>query len=88
MYDEKYARYVEQRTIFRQVTIFRHLFLISCNFFIFERNRFLSFMPMKSKNVYSQTIQRNGKKLLKHSENHYSKMWRNMVPPAKYGSLL
>ena len=35
---------VEQRTIFRQVTIFRHLFLISCNFFIFHRNRYISFI--------------------------------------------
>ena len=33
---------VEWRTIFRQVTIFRHLFWISCNFFISYRNRFLS----------------------------------------------
>ena len=42
------ALHLEQRTIFRQVTIFCHLFLISCNFCIFHRNRFMSFMPMKS----------------------------------------
>ena len=33
---------LEWRTIFRQVTIFRHLFWISCNFFILYRNIFLS----------------------------------------------
>ena len=32
-----------------------------------------------------QTIDQN---LLQHVENYYGKMWRNMVPPAKYGSLL
>ena len=40
---------LEQRTIFRQVTIFRHLFSVSGNFFIFHRNTFLPFMPMKFK---------------------------------------
>ena len=33
-------RHIEQRTIFHQVTIFRHSFRITCNFFIFHRNKF------------------------------------------------
>ena len=40
--------FVEQRTIFHQVTILRHLFWISSNFFIFHRNKFLPFMSMNS----------------------------------------
>ena len=37
------SRHVEQRTIFRLVTIFRHIFLISCNFFIFNPNKLIFF---------------------------------------------
>ena len=51
----------KQRTIFRQVTIFRHLFLISCNFCIFHRNRFISFMPMKSWYIFTQQIKEMAK---------------------------
>ena len=44
---------VEQRTIFRRVTKFRHVFFISCNFFVFYRNKFLSFIVMNSKNFFT-----------------------------------
>ena len=37
--------------------------------------------------LYPQ-IQINGKNFLQDDENYYGKMWRNMVPLAKYGSLL
>ena len=40
---------LEQGTIFRRVTIFRHIFLISCNIVIFHRNTLISFTVMNSK---------------------------------------
>ena len=30
----------------------------------------------------------NGQNFIQDNENYYGKMWRNMVPLAKYGSLL
>ena len=36
---------LEQRTIFRRVTIFRHLFLICCNFCICYRKRLFLLYP-------------------------------------------
>ena len=77
--------WLEQRTIFRQVTIFRHLFLISCNFCIFHRNRFISFMPMKSKYIFTQQIKEMVKvcfNMLKLIVVKYGEIWfpwRNMV---------
>ena len=52
---------VEQRNIFCQVTIFRHLFSFSCNFCIFHRNRFLSFMSMKSNYIFTRQIKEMAK---------------------------
>ena len=76
---------IEQRTIFRQVTIFCHLFLISCNFCIFHRNKFISSMPMKSKYVFTQQIKEMAKicfNTLQIIVVKYCKIWfpwRNMV---------
>ena len=70
------------------MTIFRHIFLISCNFFIFYRNKLLSFVVMNSRNFFYRQLQRNDQTLRQNIENNYRKMWRNMVPLAKYGSLL
>ena len=42
---------------------------------------------MNHNNTLPTTL-KNDKKLLQNIENHYGKMWRNKVPPAKYGSLL
>ena len=43
------------------MTIFRHLSWISCNFCIFHRNRIISFMPMKSKFVFTKQIKEMAK---------------------------
>ena len=45
-------------------------------------------MTRKPKYDFSKQIQRNGQNLFQHVENYYGKIWRNMVPLAKYGSLL
>ena len=76
---------VEQRTIFRRMTIVPHLFLISCNFCIFHRNKIISFMPMKSKFVFTKQIKEMAKICLntfkiivaKYGEIWFP--WRNMV---------
>ena len=69
-------------------TIFRHLVLISCKFFICHGNRLMSIMSINFKYVFTQQIQRHDQNLLQHVQNFYGKMWRNMVPVAKYCSLL
>ena len=71
---------VEQRTIFRHVTIFRHIFLIPCNFFIFSQKQ-ISFF-------HANSLKEMVKICFSTLKNHYVKMWRNMVPLAKYGFLL
>ena len=78
---------IEQRTIFRQVTIFCNLFWIFSNFFTFHRNKFLYFMSKNSNNFFTYSFKGMTKISFQNTENHYSKMWRNMVPLAKYGSL-
>ena len=71
-------------TIFRQVsplvTIFRHLFLISCIFFIFHRNRFLSLCRWNTNKFW-----RSGFKQL--TKICFSTLRILMVNVAKYGSI-
>ena len=64
--------HIEQRTMYRQVTIFRHLSSTSCNFFLFHRNKFLSFRPIKSKYIFKEIV-----KICFSTLN--GKMWWNMV---------
>ena len=45
-------------------------------------------MAMNFKYVFTQQLFRNRQNLLQHIENRFGQMWRNMVPLAKYGSLL
>ena len=79
------TRHIEQRTIFRQVTIFRHLFLISCTFFIFHRNRFLSlcewnpnkFLPSRFKQLNKICFSTLRILIVKCGEIWFP--WRNMV---------
>ena len=68
------------------MTIFRHLFLISCIFCIFHRNRFTIFMPMRSKYVFTQQIIKEMAKIcfntLKIIVVKYGEIWfpwRNVV---------
>ena len=76
---------VEQRTIFRRVTIFRHIFLISCHFFICHRNKVLSFIVMNSKNCFTMSFKEMTKicaKTLKTILEICGEiwfLWRNMV---------
>ena len=67
------------------MTLFRHLSLISCNFCIFHRNRIISFMPMKSKFVFTKQIKEMTKicfNTLKIIVVKYGEIWfpwQNMV---------
>ena len=67
------------------MTIFCCVFVISCNFCIFHRNRFISFMPMKSQYVFTQQIKEMAKicfntlKIIVVKYGEISFPWRNMV---------
>ena len=45
-------------------------------------------MPMKYKYVFTQQTRRDGPHFLQHFEFYYGKMSKNMISPAKYGSLV
>ena len=66
MYRQFTGSNFRQGTVFRYDTInlFRHLYFISCHFFICHRNEYLSVLPIPFKYVFIQQIQTNDNQTL------------------------